>query len=86
MPTLSFFQGILIQMFWGDHPPPHFHVRYAEFRGRYQIEPLTKLTGDLPPRVERLVLEWALLHQAELRQSWEVCGKGGTPSKIQGLL
>ncbi len=29
MPTISTFYGILVQMFWNDHPPPHFHVRYA---------------------------------------------------------
>lgn len=27
MPTLSTFYGILIQMFWQDHPPPHFHAQ-----------------------------------------------------------
>ncbi len=25
MPTISTFYGILIQMFWKDHAPPHFH-------------------------------------------------------------
>ena len=29
MPTLSAFYGIVIQMFWQDHPPPHFHALYA---------------------------------------------------------
>jgi len=29
MPTISAFYGILIQMFWGDHAPPHFHALYA---------------------------------------------------------
>ena len=24
MPTISAFYGILIQMFWQDHAPPHF--------------------------------------------------------------
>jgi hypothetical protein len=26
MPTISTFYGILIQMFWRDHAPPHFHA------------------------------------------------------------
>jgi hypothetical protein len=26
MPTISTFYGILIQMFWRDHAPPHFHT------------------------------------------------------------
>jgi hypothetical protein len=29
MPTISFFYGIAIQMFWNDHAPPHFHARYG---------------------------------------------------------
>jgi Domain of unknown function (DUF4160) len=30
MPTISVFYGIVIQMFWQDHAPPHFHALYAE--------------------------------------------------------
>jgi len=26
MPTISVFYGIVIQMFWNDHAPPHFHA------------------------------------------------------------
>jgi hypothetical protein len=29
MPEISRFFGIVIQMFYDDHAPPHFHVRYA---------------------------------------------------------
>lgn len=28
MPELSRFYGIIIRMFYGDHPPPHFHAVY----------------------------------------------------------
>jgi hypothetical protein len=85
MPTLSFFHGIVVQMFWDDHPPPHFHVRYSGCTGRYGIDPVAKLTGNLPPHAERLVLRWARLHQTELLKSWEQCRHGDTPSSIQGL-
>ena len=30
MPTISVFYGILIQMFWNEHAPPHFHALYGE--------------------------------------------------------
>jgi len=30
MPTISRFFGIVIQMFWREHAPPHFHALYAE--------------------------------------------------------
>jgi hypothetical protein len=29
MPTISYFYGIAIQMFWNDHSPPHFHALYG---------------------------------------------------------
>ena len=29
MPTLSFFYGILVRMYWLDHNPPHFHALYG---------------------------------------------------------
>ena len=29
MPTISQFFGIVIQMFWNDHAPPHFHCQYS---------------------------------------------------------
>ena len=30
MPTISLFYGIVIQMYWRDHGPPHFHALYGE--------------------------------------------------------
>ena len=31
MPTLSIFFGIVIRMYFDDHPPPHFHAIYGEY-------------------------------------------------------
>jgi hypothetical protein len=31
MPTISSFFGLVIQMFWREHAPPHFHALYAEY-------------------------------------------------------
>ena len=28
MPEISRFLGIIITMYYNDHNPPHFHVRY----------------------------------------------------------
>jgi hypothetical protein len=43
MPTISMFYGILIQMFWGDHAPPHFHALYAEHEVLIDIHTLEVL-------------------------------------------
>jgi len=46
MPTISSFYGILIQMFFKDHAPPHFHVKYGEFKAMIDINTLSLLGGE----------------------------------------
>jgi hypothetical protein len=70
MPEISRFFGIIIAMFYNDHPPPHFHVRYGSSRAVIGIEDLALLDGDLSPRVLGLVIEWAALHRPELLDNW----------------
>ena len=43
MPEISRFYGIVIAMFYEDHSPPHFHVRYGEQKAIIAIETLTVL-------------------------------------------
>jgi hypothetical protein len=71
MPRLSEFYGIVIAMFYEDHPPPHFHAVYGGQRILIGIDPIQALQGRLPRRALSLVLEWAALHQAELRDNWQ---------------
>ncbi|MDQ2773957.1 MAG: DUF4160 domain-containing protein [Acidobacteriota bacterium] len=85
MPTISAFYGILIQMFWNDHPPPHFHVRYSDSKARVNIETLTVRSGKLPRTAERLVLEWAQIHQHELMENWLLCERQERPANIDPL-
>lgn len=85
MPTISMFYGILIQMFYNDHAPPHFHARYAEYQGIIDINTLKMLEGDLPRRALGLVLDWAELHQDELLADWGLCTKRQRPNKIEPL-
>jgi hypothetical protein len=70
LPEISRFLGIVIAMFYNDHEPPHFHVRYGERRAIVAIDALVLLEGSLPPRVLGLVMEWAALHKAELTENW----------------
>lgn len=70
VPEISRFLGIVITMFYNDHEPPHFHARYGAREAKVHIADGTS-TGDMPPRVLALVLEWYTLHRAELRENWE---------------
>ena len=85
MPTISSFYGILIQMFWNDHAPPHFHALYAEYEVLIDIRTLEILEGTLPRRALALVLEWAQEHRAELLEDWELCSQNQMPKKIRPL-
>ncbi len=70
MPEVARFYGIVIKVFFGDHPPPHFHAIYGEHNALIGIETLEVLEGDLPNRAEKLVMEWAALYQKDLLQMW----------------
>jgi hypothetical protein len=70
MPEIARFYGIIIKLFFGDHPPPHFHAVYGEYNGLFDIQTLEMFEGDLPARAKQLVLEWAEMNQAELLEMW----------------
>ena len=66
MPTISVFYGILIQMFWRDHAPPHFHALYAEDEALIDISTLEMIQGSLPKGAGSL-LEWTSEHRASIQ-------------------
>lgn len=70
MPEISRFLGIVIFMYFDDHAPPHFHVKYNEFRASMDIASMNIIVGNLPARVRSLVEEWAELHREELAEMW----------------
>ncbi len=55
MPTISIFFGVVVQMYWDDHPPAHVHAYYAGFEALLEIETGRVIGGGLPPKVERPV-------------------------------
>jgi len=85
MPELSRFYGIIIRMFYGDHLPPHFHAAYQGEEIKVNINTLEVIEGRMSRRAQALVLEWAALHRAELRQAWEQASTNKEPSKIAPL-
>ena len=70
-PRISAFCGIIIAMYFGDHPPPHFHAKYGEHEAQVAIETGEVLNGGLPRRARALVEEWTDLHRDELMEDWE---------------
>ena len=74
MPRISALYGIVITMYWEtgrQHHAAHFHASYGEHEASIGIEPLVVLDGSLPVRALGHVMEWAALHEQELRDNWQ---------------
>jgi hypothetical protein len=71
VPRISAFYGIVITMYFRDHPPPHMYATYAGHVAQIDIETLEIIDGWLPPRALRLVAEWGSDHRDELRENWD---------------
>lgn len=82
---MSEFLGVVIEMFWREHGPPHFHATYAEHEAVIDIEALEVSRGWLPRRALGLVLEWAESHQQELLENWQLCSELKPPRRIPPL-
>jgi hypothetical protein len=85
MPTISRFYGIIIRMFFDEHGPPHFHIAYQGYNAVIDIETLEVKEGRLPRRALSLVLDWAELHQEELRANWNLIEQGRALNNISPL-
>lgn len=85
MPEVSRFYGIVIQIYYGDHLPPHFHALYGGDVAKIAIESFQVIDGSLPKRALGLVLDWASAHQSELREAFERAAALQSPGKIAPL-
>jgi hypothetical protein len=83
MPTVAMFEGIKIQFFNAEHPPPHFHAVCAEHRAQIDIDSLRVIKGRLPRAKLRVVISWARTRREALMQAWEAVGAKRRPEKIQ---
>lgn len=85
MPEISRFLGIIITMYYKDHPPAHFHAIYGDYEAQFSLDDLRILKGNLPPRVIGLVIEWASIHKEELLKDWDLCVSEKPLNKISPL-
>lgn len=72
MPTVKRFDRCRIEMYFDDHPPPHFHVAARDGRRAVVLlESLTVSVGDADPRDIQEALDWAQAHRDELTRKWD---------------
>jgi len=70
MPEVSRFYGIIIRVYYRDHPPAHFHAIYGEHEALVEIGTGIIYRGALPQTAAELVNRWRQLHVAELMEDW----------------
>jgi hypothetical protein len=84
LPTIAYFLGIAVRMYFNDHDPPHFHVRYQGFRARVSIADGEIIDGRLPKTAARILREWTALRRDALMQNWAAARTDGRLEQIAG--
>jgi len=84
MPEISSFYGILIYMYFNEHNPPHFHVKYGDYKAIITIEDGI-VKGSLPRRALNLIYDWLDLHKEDLMENWRRLENSESVLKIEPL-
>ena len=84
MPEICRFFGIIITMFADDHNPPHFHIRYGNYKATITIDKGI-VTGQMPRNALNHVFRWLDLHRDELMENWKRLQNGEQAEKINPL-
>jgi hypothetical protein len=85
MPSISRFFGVIIYIYTEPrerHNRPHFHARYQEYEAVFAINEFELLAGKVPTRQLKMIKEWALIHNTELKEAWSRAQDGRIPGKI----
>jgi uncharacterized protein DUF4160 len=83
MPTVAIVEGIRIRFYPDEHPPPHFHAVFAEFKAQIGIQPARVLKGTLPPAKLGVVLSWTEQRTEVLLNTWYTVLAKRKPEKIR---
>ena len=73
MPTIAIIDGIRILMYLNDHSPPHFHVRFGDMKGKFDVATGELMAGTLDRRTIRKVQQWTELNRNLLMKHWAEC-------------
>ena len=84
MPEISRFLGIVIYMLYDDHPRPHFHAEYGEYKISVEIN-TGVVEGRFPRRALNAVMDWHELHRDELLEDWQLAEQHQPLRKIPPL-
>jgi len=82
VPVVAIVEGVKIEFYPDEHPPPHLHARFAEFVAQIEIRTVKVLRGSLPPAKLGRVISWAAAHQSGLMNAWSAVEELRKPERI----
>jgi hypothetical protein len=68
--TVAVVDGVKIMLYANEHPPPHFHAKFAEFHAVIDIDKLAIVRGSLPSSKSNAVIRWASGRREALRSAF----------------
>lgn len=77
MPCVAQIDGIKLEIFYRDHPPPHIHASSAEYELLVCIDDGTVYEGRLPRKLQRQVLDYVNdpENKKRLKKLWQKFSK-----------
>ena len=70
--------GLKIEIFAKEHPPPHFRVFYAGETANFTIDDCRKINGDLR-KWEKNIRDWHVENRQNLIDTWNRTRPDGCP-------
>jgi hypothetical protein len=86
MLRISEFYGIVIEMYFGDHAPPHFHARYSGEEATIVVATGELFAGRDPRPRLALVREWLDVQRAEVEANRDRARRHEQPTSVAPLL
>jgi hypothetical protein len=77
MPRIASFEGLVVKLFFNDHPPPHVHVysgrveRPGVQAARVSIDTGEVTDGQIPPTKVSTVRSWCERNRDALQSDWQ---------------
>ncbi|HYS49689.1 MAG TPA: DUF4160 domain-containing protein [Xanthobacteraceae bacterium] len=71
MPTVAYFLGMAVAMYYRDHDPPHVHVYYQGYKALFAIEDARIIRGRFPPTATLIMRRWIVQRREPLLLNWK---------------
>lgn len=63
-------EGLKIEIYPNEHPPPHFHVKSPNVNASFDIENCKRLNGNIDKKDCKLIKHWHKKAKDELIKAW----------------